>query len=367
MQSVDGAAAAPRYYWLDWCRFLAAFGVLLVHARANTWIDYAHLVPSSRNWATAALFAATRLGDEMVVFFFVLSGFLVGGKVIERVRNNSFDVRTYAIDRVSRLWLPLLPVLLLTLLVGWFINRSTTPLVVAGHIAGLQGVWVDYLPANAALWSLTYEIWCYVLAGAGAVLLGSSEWKWWSLPAVVLAVIVLAALEFAWVAAWWAGAAGYFLSRHSRVLLVAGLLLAAIGAVLMQLTGESEYPLSFAFAVQLALLPRSLWLLLLAAGSTLVVAVLAVLKPRQAHWQRLEAAGSTLAAFSYSLYLIHMPLLAAMDYAFNKRFDIVNLMSMSWFLFKLLSVLLFAWCFHRVFEARTPQLRRWLRQRWVPA
>ena len=51
-------------------------------------------------------------GYTGVDVFFVLSGFLVGGAVMRA--GPAFDWRTYAIARLSRLWVVLVPALLLT-------------------------------------------------------------------------------------------------------------------------------------------------------------------------------------------------------------------------------------------------------------
>jgi peptidoglycan/LPS O-acetylase OafA/YrhL len=54
-------------------------------------------------------FAATRLGGEAVLLFFVLSGFLVGGRIIRRAKSRTFSLKDYSVDRCSRILLPLIP------------------------------------------------------------------------------------------------------------------------------------------------------------------------------------------------------------------------------------------------------------------
>ncbi len=49
----------------------------------------------------------------LVVVFFVLSGFLVGGAVIERARGGKAFMRNYLIDRTSRIYVVLVPTILL--------------------------------------------------------------------------------------------------------------------------------------------------------------------------------------------------------------------------------------------------------------
>ena len=94
-------------HWLDWLRFTAALMVVMVHARGANWVEWGRLEETSRTKLVAVFFALTRTGSEWVTVFFVLSGFLVGGKVLERVAKGTFDLRVYAIDRFSRIWVPL--------------------------------------------------------------------------------------------------------------------------------------------------------------------------------------------------------------------------------------------------------------------
>jgi len=68
-----------HFFWMDWIRFLAAFMVLLVHARHSIWLDYGELNAQSKGLLTQAFFLVTRMGKESVMVFFVMSGYLVGG------------------------------------------------------------------------------------------------------------------------------------------------------------------------------------------------------------------------------------------------------------------------------------------------
>lgn len=95
-----------HYYWLDSLRFLTAFTVLLVHARASSFVEYGALV--EKNIYIAVGFAISRLGNEAVLVFFVLSGFFVGGKVIEKTLKGDFSLSQYAVDRSVRIFLPLI-------------------------------------------------------------------------------------------------------------------------------------------------------------------------------------------------------------------------------------------------------------------
>src|ERR1035438_8094589 len=83
------AEAKEHLYWLDWLRFTAALMVVATHARGGNWVEWARLDAACRTKVVAVFFAMTRAGSEWVTVFFVLSGFLVGGKVLDRAMKGS--------------------------------------------------------------------------------------------------------------------------------------------------------------------------------------------------------------------------------------------------------------------------------------
>ena len=137
--------------------------VVMTHARGFMFEEYGALQADSQNWMIAAFYAVTRLGHEAVIVFFVLSGYLVGGKAIERLGRGTFQPTDYAVDRITRIWVPLVPALLLS---GFVTGNSNGVGTWIGNLFGLQSVLVPSLGGNGPLWSLAYEIWFYVLAYA---------------------------------------------------------------------------------------------------------------------------------------------------------------------------------------------------------
>lgn len=157
-----------HYYWLDLIRFLAAFAVVMCHFRGAFFIDYTSLPTEEQNIANFIFFSSTRLGQEAVLIFFVLSGFLVGGKALERMMNGTFQGRGYCIDRFVRIMLPLIAVLLLYLPVRRYLGQPIQWRDWFGCLFSLQGIWTG--ACVEPLWSLAYEVWFYILV-AGAYLL----------------------------------------------------------------------------------------------------------------------------------------------------------------------------------------------------
>ena len=68
------------------------------------------------------------LGHEAVMVFFVLSGFLVGGSTIRVIKSNSWTWKEYLLQRLTRMWMVLIPALVLGLLdnLGLFAFSGTS-------------------------------------------------------------------------------------------------------------------------------------------------------------------------------------------------------------------------------------------------
>jgi len=164
-------------------RGLAALQVAAAHLRAE-------MFPGMRDIASPPVYYqmlafATGFAHQAVVVFFVISGWLVGGSLLNRIgraspaaSNGAADDmspwRAYAVDRLTRLWTVLVPALSLMLLVGVVTgavdvaraDASTTneysATTFAGNLLGLQSVLVENFGGNYALWSLANETWYYV-------------------------------------------------------------------------------------------------------------------------------------------------------------------------------------------------------------
>ena len=130
----------------------------------------------------------TGFGHQAVVVFFVLSGYFVGGSVIDAVSRQRWSWSGYASRRLTRLWLVLIPSLLLTLFwdrlgaslsSGRGYNGEFSSIIFSGptaaaplnsrletflgNVAFLQTITCPVLGTNGPLWSLANEFWYYVL------------------------------------------------------------------------------------------------------------------------------------------------------------------------------------------------------------
>lgn len=344
------------FLWLDWLRFIAATLVVAGHLKANLFAPWNSLEETSKTLSTAIFYAITRLGTEGVTIFFVLSGFLVGGRLIERMKQGNLDLRRYAIDRFARIYVPLIPAIALTVGTAYYLKAPPTAWDITGNILSIQGVLASTLPFNGPLWSLTYEVWFYIGAGALTWLLVSRQ-----LTALILTFLTFAiftVLESHLAFCWIAGALCYQ-SRASKKPRVEIMILSAILAcgmiILRQLASGGAMQSSWSHPEI-----EQVTLLVFAFGfSCFISQIVAVPAPNRGTLGRLYRAGKFLAAFSYTLYLVHEPFFSL---AFKDR-NVVKNTSMDGLILyaaSMIGIMTVAYLIFLLFEKHTDLFRRWL-------
>ncbi|KAA8735033.1 acyltransferase [Acinetobacter qingfengensis] len=162
---------------LESLRGLSAFIVLFSHGYQ------AFIAPFS-----TSLYPIVRLlGQGAVMTFFVLSGYLIGYSIQKNINKyQKFNLHQYVLQRSKRILPPLifsigLMIILYLLAPMFFASGSREILPIQGFMIRTEYAisWQDTLgcllflneflsqtvSANAPLWSLSYEVWFYVLAG----------------------------------------------------------------------------------------------------------------------------------------------------------------------------------------------------------
>jgi peptidoglycan/LPS O-acetylase OafA/YrhL len=317
---------------LDLVRGVAAIAVMVGHVRSLFFQDYANLV--APGLGTKFLYAATGLGHEAVIVFFVLSGFFIGASVLKSVAAHKWSWRSYLTHRFVRLWIVLLPALSLGAAIDWagvnslqasatyfspvrylssvsFASRFTLRNF-TGNLFFLQGIFVDPFGSNGPLWSLSYEFWYYMIFPAlvlllvpnvpialrGAFLIAAAAMFWFVGPAISIYFLI-----------WLAGTAVFamFLKLPSirgvlRVALqIAGWLI-LFGGLAWVRSGATSAGLTADFILAGCF---SVWMLAIStSGRSQPTAVT-------------RAIAKTLSGCSYTLYLIHFPLLAFLRTQFD--------------------------------------------------
>jgi peptidoglycan/LPS O-acetylase OafA/YrhL len=136
---------------LDILRFLAAFWVILSHA------------------------GAVRGGGHAVTIFFVLSGYLIGGQLLdEKLSNNYINFKSFYFKRITRIWPPYFIALFFYLLIfflrgenrvegfyGRMVGATTYTYNLMNEIHGnINPAWISF----NQIWSLSIEEQFYLIA-----------------------------------------------------------------------------------------------------------------------------------------------------------------------------------------------------------
>jgi peptidoglycan/LPS O-acetylase OafA/YrhL len=112
-------------------------------------------------------------GYQAVMVFFVLSGYFISASIITSMQKGDWSWKEYLIKRFVRLWIVLIPALVLTYI--WAVIQvhlfGNTPIfygvlnvkTLLGNIFFTQDILVKQYGLNGPLWSLTYEFWYYIL------------------------------------------------------------------------------------------------------------------------------------------------------------------------------------------------------------
>jgi peptidoglycan/LPS O-acetylase OafA/YrhL len=367
---------------LYWARWMGALLVLAVHA-SSIFINYGGTERTEQPLALAGWrFAVSfEFGHQAVVGFFVMSGFLVGGTALAHLREEKPFLLDYIIHRVARIYLVLIPALLLTIVAdsaGRALFASSgvydvpllrdhyDPLLILTNLLNLQSILAPHYGTNGPLWSVAYEFWYYVLF---PLLLIPFSRRYppaarKTAAAVAFGASVAATLSQSWFllgfVLWGLGAAAASLdrplirSKFVAILIFAGVTLSSrlivCGESLMQhpaLLHMSDFVSASAFAnliLTLRFAPGAAWPFLAS---------------------RIH---KRLADFSFTVYSIHCPLLmfarAGATHYLGPDWLAEPAAPVQWLALAaaMALVLIFAFLLSRVTEAKTGLMRRKLRR-----
>lgn len=165
------------FHFIGVARWLAALAVLIGHL-GNLFICQLDIMSAPHALGAYAWWFLAGFSHEAVIVFFVISGYLVGGNAIERSRRLEPYLAKYFVDRVVRIYLVFLPIILIgsgfdilgkKLFGGFglygtpfFVNNFNLSLLGA-NLLNLQGIVVPAFGSNGPLWSLGCEFWYYVI------------------------------------------------------------------------------------------------------------------------------------------------------------------------------------------------------------
>lgn len=359
-------ADSPHSLLISLLRGAAALEVAAAHLRAE-FFPGLRSMDDPPAWYQALAFL-TGFAHQAVVVFFLISGWLVGGSLWNKYGKPQ-ALTLYAIDRLTRLWTVLVPTFLLMTAIG-IVSGQVNPravdfatdnpyslTVMLANLLGLQTISVPQFGGNYPLWSLANETWYYVLAPLLLVMLHGRQW-----PARVATGLLIAGIAALlplavtlYFCIWLLGAAFSRVridcSRGIQALIACSVL---VLAMFFRLTGDNDDQTIASFPQDLLI---SLAVLLLLS------ALMGKADFSQGRARRLHAVAKGLSSFSFTLYVVHVPLLGLMRHAGEVWYGSAQVGAAHWsdlliYAAMLLFVLVFAYGFYLLFEARTAAVRR---------
>ncbi len=366
-------AAAPTngYLTVDLMRFLAAVTVVWAHV-------WGVITPfdDTATGVWKAVYISAGFGQDAVRVFFIISGYWITASILRKSGKGSWTWPSYFIDRFSRLWLVLIPALLIGLALDYSgrfvldlprysdfdfvtmkdvdIATSLTPEAFFGNLAFLQTVYVPTFGSNAPLWSLTNEFWYYIWFPA---LLFMFRGKLSIMTLVTLATMVLfynSGVTSAFLI-WLLGSAVYVVTnrigatwRTKPALVRNSAVAASLALFLVTLAASHLWSVS--------------WLvdgLIVGIGFSILLTVIIAFDvgiPKILH------SGSAYGAkASYSLYLIHFPLMLFLaSTVFAGQVFVAGPFALMAAIGLTLALVAFGWLFGMATEAHTGKVRNYL-------
>jgi len=298
-QPPPGFSATWASVGLDLVRGLAAILVLVDHWR-NLFFVHFHALGAHR-WFFAVPYVLTAAGHQAVVIFFVLSGFLIGGTIRHAFVRGQWSWASYLTHRLVRLWVVLLPGLMLCLLwdkLGGTVGTNTA-ITFIGNMFFLQGVVVPAFGSDGPLWSLANEFWYYVLFPLGLVAV---------LPATRPRTRLITAALFLLLCLWFRTT---LLPLFPIWLLGATVLILPrprISSGMRWLAAAAYVPILYLCTYLQTIFSAAADCILAAATAAFIWTLLSASQAAPAASARVRFSRG-LARFSYTLYVVHLPLL----------------------------------------------------------
>lgn len=300
---------------LDTLRGLSAIVVLIAHAQQIFLAPIYHGL-----YGLFGLFA-----QASVMIFFVLSGFLICKSITRNHRDNgAFNIKPYAIDRANRILPPLVfSLVLLVILTALapslfksgtldFINTSefmarngfySDVSKIFGSLIFLNGFITENISSNAPLWSLSYEVWYYfVIAlvlrvrGGKGLVLGAT---------VMIAMTALNKTFLIYGIVWFAGAGIALIHNKNAINPIAFKIILSLSGALAAVTAflylKSFFGITAPHQAAIKLIP--IWNVLIGITFTSILTLILAGKAS------MPTIIPESANFSYTLYIIHFPIL----------------------------------------------------------
>jgi len=309
--------------FLDMSRWMAAAIVFLSHLRNPLFLSYGDVAADDRNLLVQGWYFVTGWFPEGVIVFFVLSGLLVGGSGVIKLQSKIFSLKNYSIDRVSRLYVALIPALILGIVMDkvgiiyfsetgfWdhshpMINQkiASEPFqekisfnILISNILMLQHYFSPTLGSNDPLWTISSEFWFYFMFGVFTLFANKKN----IIKGIALVICVLAfyflGIKFLILFGYWV--IGVLAGIYNKRILLSPLVSAAIFFLILIIS--RAYLGGTTPSSSLIILKNYF------VAAAFAVLILSIRRKEISFFKRTKSFNKFFADFSYSLYLIHFP------------------------------------------------------------
>lgn len=342
--------------------------VLLSHSRNTFFPAYGNLPMEQQNIVTMAFTMFCRMGHEAVIIFFVLSGFLVGGRGFERIKAGTMNIRSYAIDRFSRIYPPLIAAIILcgitTYITGETECTNFTWLNVVGNIFNLQGICCQSIVSP--FWSLSYEVWFYIILGTLAFVLMSHK-NTDRLIGILLFVasvsVFVMGLSMHYLFIWLMGAVAFITrpQKKNKVVLLLSFLGFFACVVYWQFSKDSH---SLEMVIEGT--NKKLLEIIMSLMACLFLQQVILFEPQSRATIKIEKSLGYMAKFSYTLYLSHRVIfLWIIAYLWPMNSCDFSVAGIAKFTVVIIICLVSCWCLYLVSERFSPNIKKYLKAKFL--
>jgi peptidoglycan/LPS O-acetylase OafA/YrhL len=355
-------------YILDVLRGLAALYVLIGHSRWLLWEGYSSgykLHPetySAFGKIAVYTFSIFNFGHEAVMLFFVLSGFVIQySSYNQYLKTTRFSISSYLLKRIKRIYPPFLFALLLTWVLdtigkyyGYSIYTGNTNYsninenifsdtswqTLLGNLFMVQKNYTPVWGSNGPLWSLMYEWWFYILYVPVFFINKRAP----LFTAYLVCGCFLCLIFFPISIGNWLSVLYYFFAWYMGVF-AADLYMDRIKHLNQQIWLIAVYAAVIVF-IYIVAHPVFMKDIVLTYILAVVIYVALYYNQKLTFIQRLQP----LSEFSYTLYVIHVPLLVLISGWLQQENQGSLPKGFGWFFMGIAICLVAAWCIHLLVE-----------------
>ncbi len=372
--------------FLDLSRWAAAAIVFISHLRNPLFLSYGYIDPDEINIFIQIWYFITGWAGEGVIIFFVLSGLLVGASGYEKISIGKFSSRNYLIDRVSRLYVAIIPALILSYIFDYFGSTffsnvgfwdHSHPMInekidsasfesklnfenFTANFFMLQHFFFDTLGSNSPLWTISAEFWFYIIFGVfGLLKLGQSKKITVLLCFFIFIFLYFFGLEFIHLLGYWLVGVFAGAIKPNNIIKPFYAFLLVLSALVFSRIFINSSSSSLEVAIINYMVAISYGLLILSMRGKKIDYLI-----------KFASVNKFLASFSFSLYLLHFPLMLFMlavlsnfQYFSQVAFGYSPADSIGLGIYFLLIILicLFSYIFSLFTEKKTYLVRNWMK------